>query len=88
VRQQNKKTARHKDNNRSDVKQMVREGVEGRPVERPGTSAANEEFTGTVNRRDALRREAGWDPFEVWQTRVKDRRRKPRERGKTRDSRR
>lgn len=50
---------------------MIREGVEGLPVERAGTSAANEEFTGAVNRRDALGREGGWDPYEVWRTRVR-----------------
>jgi len=50
---------------------MIREGVEGLPVERAGTSAANEEFTGAVNPRDALGRERGWDPYEVWRTRVR-----------------
>ena len=49
---------------------MSREGVEGLPVERPGPSAANEEFTGIVNRRDASGRQ-GWDPYEVWRTRVR-----------------
>lgn len=34
--------------------------------------AANEEFAGMVNRQDSLARlESGWDPHEVWRTRLK-----------------
>lgn len=50
---------------------MIRKGTEGLLVERRPESAANEEFTGILNRRDTSAREAGWDPFEVWRTRVK-----------------
>jgi hypothetical protein len=65
---------------------MTRQIAEGRPVERRANdAAANEEFTRIVSRRDTLAREGGWDPYEVWLTRVKERRRKPREPGNTRD---
>ena len=44
----------------------------GLPVERRvDTAAANEDFTGIVTHFDAARREAGWDPYEVWRTRVR-----------------
>ncbi len=49
---------------------MIRDTVEGLPVELE-TAAANEEFTGIVTRPDTLRRESGWDPYEVWWTRVR-----------------
>ena len=49
---------------------MIRESAEGLPLERR-SDAANEEFTGTVTRRDGPHRERGWDPYEVWQTRVR-----------------
>jgi len=49
---------------------MTRDNAEGLPVDlRP--EAANEEFTGTVTGREIARREDGWDPYEVWQTRVR-----------------
>ena len=67
---------------------MSREGVEGLPVERPDNKAANEEFTEILNRRDVLSRQVGWDPFEVWATRVKERRKKPRGIAKSHDRRR
>jgi hypothetical protein len=41
---------------------------------RPRTlSAANEEFTGTANEPTTTvrHRATGWDPYEVWRTRVK-----------------
>jgi hypothetical protein len=50
--------------------------------------AANEEFTGIVTRLDRTQRESGWDPYEVWATRVKERRKKPRGPAKNRDLRR
>jgi hypothetical protein len=56
---------------------MKRKGAEGLPARQPLTPAANEEFTETMldlSRygldRLAARR-AGWDPYEVWRTRVK-----------------
>ena len=56
---------------------MKRKGAEGSPARERLTPAANEEFTGTVSdlfRHDLDRittRRSGWDPYEVWRTRVK-----------------
>ena len=61
---------------------MKRKGAEGIPVRQPVIPAANEEFSGTMDDLDgddvdldALDRLAtprpGWDPYEVWRTRVK-----------------
>jgi hypothetical protein len=61
---------------------MKRKGAEGIPARQPLTAAANEEFDGTMDDLDehnldlhALDRLAtprpGWDPYEVWRTRVK-----------------
>ncbi len=61
---------------------MKRKGAEGIPARQWLTQAANEEFTETLNDlnghdlgRDDLDRLAtprsGWDPYEVWRTRVK-----------------
>lgn len=41
------------------------------PVERPQDTAANEDFTGSFKRPEGLAHRAGWDPYEVWCTRVK-----------------
>ena len=61
---------------------MKRKGAEGLPARQGLTPAANEDFTGTVNeltRHDLVRHDldrhatprSGWDPYEVWRTRVK-----------------
>jgi hypothetical protein len=61
---------------------MKRKGAEGIPARQRLTPAANEEFTVMVNdvtRHDLGRRDldrlstprSGWDPYEVWRTRVK-----------------
>ena len=61
---------------------MKRKGAEGIPARQRLTPAANEEFTVTVNdvsRHDLGPRDldalstprSGWDPYEVWRTRVK-----------------
>jgi hypothetical protein len=56
---------------------MKRKGAEGLPARQGLTPAANEEFTGTVSDLYGLgldrlaTRRAGWDPYEVWRTRVK-----------------
>ena len=61
---------------------MKRKGAEGIPARQRLTPAANEEFTESVNdpnkydpaRSDLERLAAprsGWDPYEVWRTRVK-----------------
>jgi len=61
---------------------MKRKNAEGIPARQRLTPAANEEFTGTVTDLDRLDLDqhdletlatprAGWDPYEVWRTRVK-----------------
>ena len=61
---------------------MKRKGAEGIPARQALTPAANEEFSVTVSevsRYDLGRRgldrlstpRSGWDPYEVWRTRVK-----------------
>jgi hypothetical protein len=73
TRKQHNRSDRHK----QELEQMKRKGAEGLPAHQRLTAAANEEFTGTVNdlsrhglERLATRR-SGWDPYEVWRTRVK-----------------
>lgn len=60
---------------------MKRERADGVSADRRVAVAANEEFTGIVSRpeSDSLRH-AGWDPYEVWRTRVKTPPTKPRQR--------
>ena len=52
---------------------MKRKGAEGLSAGHPVTPAANEEFPGTVKDVvDTLEYpRSGWDPYEVWRTRVK-----------------
>jgi hypothetical protein len=51
---------------------MKRKGAEGLPAGQRVTAAANEDFTGTVSGADRLSAvRQGWDPYEVWRTRVK-----------------
>jgi hypothetical protein len=53
---------------------MKRKGAEGVAASPPDTPAANEEFTRMVDALDDMSYEnerAGWDPYEVWRTRVK-----------------
>jgi hypothetical protein len=76
VRRNITKSDRHK----QERDAMKRKGAEGLPARQGLTPAANEEFTGTVNDlygddapdvdRLATPR-SGWDPYEVWRTRVK-----------------
>lgn len=49
----------------------MREGSEGLPVERWPDTRAHESSAGSSNRSGTFAREGGWDPFEVWRTRVK-----------------
>jgi hypothetical protein len=51
---------------------MKRKGAEGLTARSP-EPAANEEFTGTANaiERMTTHAQSGWDPYEVWRTRVK-----------------
>lgn len=54
---------------------MKRKGAEGLAAGQPVTPAANEEFTDAVETLETLERlvytSTGWDPYEVWRTRVK-----------------
>jgi hypothetical protein len=51
---------------------MKRNGAEGLAAVNGMSLAAKEEFTGMVNDLDRLARpQSGWDPYEVWRTRVK-----------------
>jgi hypothetical protein len=69
---------------------MTQDYAKGLPVERrEDTAATNEDFTGIVTRLDAAKRESGWDPYEVWRTRVRAPARAPRvKKDRPRDSRR
>ena len=60
---------------------MKRKGAEGVPARQPLTAAANEEFSGTLDALDRLATpRPGWDPYEVWRTRVKASAKEKRER--------
>ena len=60
---------------------MKRKGAEGIPAVKPLTPAANEEFSGTTSELDThTYARSGWDPYEVWRTRVKASARVPQER--------
>ena len=51
---------------------MKTQGAAGLIAEYRWSPAAKEEFTGMVNGLDRLARpQSGWDPYEVWRTRVK-----------------
>jgi hypothetical protein len=52
---------------------MTQDTAEGlRSLERrTGSAAANEEFTAIVTGRNDARLVSGWDPYEIWRTRVR-----------------
>jgi hypothetical protein len=51
---------------------MKQKGAEGLAAVNRMSPAAKEEFTGTANGLERLARpQSGWDPYEVWRTRVK-----------------
>jgi hypothetical protein len=51
---------------------MKREGAEGLAAVDRRSPTANDEFTGRANGLDRLASPPlGWDPYEVWRTRVK-----------------
>ena len=51
---------------------MKRKGAQGIPASNGVTPAANEEFAEMVNRWQGVQESrVGWDPYEVWRTRVK-----------------
>ena len=52
---------------------MKSKGAEGLPAGPQGSVAANEEFGDEVDGYAPLTHiPSGWDPYEVWRTRVKD----------------
>jgi hypothetical protein len=53
---------------------MKRKAAEGLAAAPGISSAANEEFTATADGVDSLeeRPQPGWNPYEVWRTRVKE----------------
>lgn len=52
---------------------MKRKAAEGPAADERMPAAANEEFTAMANGLDgAARARSGWDPYEVWRTRVKE----------------
>jgi hypothetical protein len=58
--------------NKRECEEMNRKGAEGLPVIQTVIPAANEEFTDTLNAIDGANvAHSGWDPYEVWRTRVK-----------------
>lgn len=58
--------------NKQERGQMKRKGAEGLAAGTPVIPAANEEFTETAESLERLAyTRAGWDPYEVWRTRVK-----------------
>ena len=51
---------------------MKRKGAQGLVGHRIAPAAANEEFSALVNGLDRLEHpQSGWDPYEVWRTRIK-----------------
>jgi hypothetical protein len=51
---------------------MQSKGAPGFPNDRRVITAANEEFSGAVSAvRGTAQTQSGWDPYEVWLTRVK-----------------
>jgi hypothetical protein len=50
---------------------MKRKGAQGIPAADGLTPAANEEFAELVNGLQGEASRVGWDPYEVWRTRVK-----------------
>jgi len=60
---------------------MKRKGAEGLPAVKRLSPAANEDFNGTTAEPDTRTyARSGWDPYEVWRTRVKASSRVPQER--------
>jgi hypothetical protein len=51
---------------------MKRRTADGLAAAHRVPPAANEEFTAMANGLDGVARPRGWDPYEVWRTRVKE----------------
>jgi hypothetical protein len=50
---------------------MKRKGAQGLPAGQRLTPAANDEFASMASGLERLEARPGWDPYEVWRTRVK-----------------
>jgi hypothetical protein len=59
--------------NKQECEQMKTQGAEGLSATQPVAPAANEEFAGNDNAilDIVTHSRSGWDPYEVWRTRVK-----------------
>jgi hypothetical protein len=58
--------------NKQERRTMESKGVEGIPADPQESVAANEEFGEQVDGYASVTQSpAGWDPYEVWRTRVK-----------------
>ncbi|HJX22312.1 MAG TPA: hypothetical protein VJ454_15045 [Steroidobacteraceae bacterium] len=51
---------------------MKRRTADGLAAAHEMLPAANEEFTAVANGLDGVAGPRGWDPYEVWRTRVKE----------------
>jgi hypothetical protein len=50
---------------------MHGKSAEGFPADSQESLAANEDFAGTVDDLETVSANTGWDPYDVWRTRVK-----------------
>jgi hypothetical protein len=72
VREDKSKNMRESLENKQEREDMKQNGIDGLPADAEIAPAANEEFAGTVNSLEKVSRsQSGWDPYEVWRTRVK-----------------
>jgi hypothetical protein len=51
---------------------MQGKSAEGLPADPREFLAANEDFAGIVDELEPLATRSGWDPYDVWRTRVKN----------------
>jgi hypothetical protein len=52
---------------------MKSKGAEGLPADPRDSTAANEDFVRSMEDLERVARsQAGWDPYDVWRTRVKN----------------
>jgi hypothetical protein len=83
-----KRNAEHKrwDDNKQERRTMKSKGAEGLPADPQDSLAANEEEFREVNGdyERLSRRQSGWDPYDVWRTRVKTASRSPEREGEPR----
>jgi hypothetical protein len=58
--------------NKQERTTMQGKSAEGLPADPRESLAANEDFAGTVDDLEPLTMRSGWDPYDVWRTRVKN----------------